>query len=88
MRKKLSAKMYLIIFAMLIFMICPVVSGCFFDSLFGSLKLNTPTITMHSSSKCLSWESITGAISYQVYCNEINIDSVINDNTLDSYFYD
>ena len=72
-----------------IMLVCPLFSGCSFSlSCFGSLKLDTPTISLHSSSKCLSWSAIENAKSYSVYCNDNYVEEVLSDGELDSYVYD
>jgi hypothetical protein len=70
-------------------LICPLFSGCSFSlSCFSSLKLSTPEITLHSSSKCISWESVNGAKCYDVYCDDTYVESITNDKELDSFVYD
>ncbi len=73
---------------MFIMLISPIIGGCSLGSCFQTLKLSTPEITLHSSSKCLSWSSVESATSYDVYCNDELVDEVPKDKDLSSYVYD
>ena len=77
------------VFLALAMLLCPLMSGCSFSlSCLGALKLDTPEITLHSSSKCLSWSAISSAKCYQVYCNDEYVEDVNTEAGLDSYVYD
>lgn len=89
MRKASLRKRYFTIVLFVIMLICPLFSGCSFSlSCFSSLKLSTPEISLHSSSKCLSWSAIEGAMTYDVYCDNEFVESVTADKELDSFVYD
>ena len=88
-KKAYKCRKYLTIFLFAIMLICPLLSGCSFSlSCFSSLKLDTPTIVLHSSSKCLSWSAIEGAKCYEIYCNDTYVEDVNSEKDLDSYVYD
>lgn len=89
MEKQKSRKRFCTMFLMLVMLLCPLFSGCSFSlSCFGALKLETPKITLHSSSKCLSWSAIASAKCYQVYCDDEYVEDVNTEKGLDSYVYD
>ena len=88
MKKLKSFKTCLLLLVMTIALVCPTISGCFLTSLFSSLELETPSIVLHSSSKCISWEKVDNAVCYSVYCNDELVNSVNQDKSLDSYVYD
>ena len=89
MRKINIRKKCCTIFLLVISLICPLISGCSFSlSCFSSLKLSTPEITLHNSSKCISWSAIESAKCYDVYCDDTYVESVSADKELDSFVYD
>ena len=81
-KKYLNNIVLLLILAVLSF--CPILTGCFTLS---TTKLDTPNITLHSSSKCITWSSISNAKEYLIYCNDTCVDN-ISSNGLSSYLYD
>lgn len=87
MKKNGSNKQYLIILLSLIMLLCPLLSGCSL-SFFSTLKIATPEITLHSSSKCISWSAVENSKCYQIYCNDEYVEDVNTEKDLDSYVYD
>lgn len=89
MKENRFKKHYCSLFLVMIMMFCPLLSGCsFLVSCFSAFKLETPEITLHNSSKCLSWSAVDKAKYYQVYCNNEYKDDVNSEEDLDSFVYD
>ncbi len=89
MVKQKARKKFCTVLLAFMMLLCPLMSGCSFSlSCFGTLKLSTPEITLHSSSKCLSWSAIDSAKCYQIYCNDVYVEDVNTKDELDSYVYD
>lgn len=71
----------------IIMFFCPLIAGCEF--LFETDgQVNAPVVTLHESSKCLTWDRIRYANRYKVYCNDQYIEDVSNNTQLTSYVYD
>lgn len=82
--KKLNK--FLLSLIILVMCFCPVFAGC--DFTLTPTKLDTPTITLHSSSRCFTWDAVSKAKEYEVYCNDVFVDTVSSNSELQSYLYD
>lgn len=85
MKKRNSLKLILLSFVMLIMCFCPVLTGCFSIS---SSKLETPELSLHDASLCLTWDKVDNTSKYEVYCNDEYIEYVSSSPGLKSYLYD
>ena len=76
-----KTKHLLLMLLMLIFFSCPILTGCDF-SFSSSSKLATPEISLNDENKCLIWDSIKNATSYDIYCNNKLADTIEAEDTL------
>lgn len=86
--KRLYSKLKktLIILMFMIFSITPILTGCSFD-IRSSSKLRTPSISLSSINKSISWNEISGAEKYDIYLNDSLADT-ISTGEYDKMVYD
>jgi len=65
--------------------ISPTMAGCFSVN---SLKIDTPEMTLHSESYCVSWNWVKNTKNYEIYCNDEYVETISSDITKQSYIYD
>lgn len=59
----------LIILLLMIFFASPIITGCDL-AFYSSSKLATPKLSINEENKCLMWDSVKNATSYDIYCND------------------
>lgn len=72
-------KKILLIILVVLFCSTPIIVGCNF-SFSSSNKLKSPYVSLSESSKCLTWDSVENAENYDIYCNEVKVDTIENSN--------
>jgi len=82
--KKIFRKSLLLLI-ILIMSISPTMAGCFSVN---SLKIDTPEMTLHSESYCVSWNWVKNTKNYEIYCNDEYVETISSDITKQSYIYD
>jgi len=82
-----NIKKYILILVLMVLTISPAFVGCNL-SLDTTARLNTPIITLHSDSKCITWNTTRRTGSYDVYINSEFVESVSNLEDENSLLYD
>lgn len=71
----LKLKSALLVLMLVVFACTPLLTGCDLN-ISSASKLRTPTITLSSINKSISWNEISGAENYEIYLNDTLADTI------------
>ena len=83
MKKKLITILSLVIMLFSVFGL----TGCSFFNNWFKPTLDSPTITLNSDDKKITWQTVENATEYDVYINEECVDTVLNSDTENYYVF-
>lgn len=74
--------------ALMLVCITPLFAGCSLNVFGNKSQLDTPEITLYNEDNCFTFDAISDAKSYDIYCNSKVVDTYENSEDLEKIVYD